>query len=95
MKDSPQLPGVVGAFRFQHHIGAMEGNNARLGPAADEGQQMHAGVAKINVHEIGPAAFEQIGQELVFAPVNDRRLPLDKLEPAVPKWIWSPFSVML
>ncbi len=61
----------------------MKGNNAGLAPALDEGEQMNAGMTEINVHQIRPATFKQVRQQLVLTAINDRRCPNDKLQPAM------------
>ena len=87
MENLPQLRRVVRHLRFQHHVGAMKGDDARFIPALDKGKQVHPGVPKINVHQVGPATLEQVGEQLVLSPIDDRRLALDKFEPAVAKRI--------
>ena len=47
-----QLFRILGNIFLQRDIGAVERNDARFIPALDEGQQMHTGVAKINMHQI-------------------------------------------
>src|SRR5688500_12761997 len=61
----------------------MKGNDTRLLPPFDERQQMHAGVAEINVHQVSAPPLKQPGEHLVFTAVKDRRLLLHKLEPAM------------
>src|SRR4029079_15515602 len=51
------------------------------------GQQVDASVSKINVHDIRTTAFQQVGQELIFPAINDRRPTLHKLQPSVPNRI--------
>ena len=65
----------------------MEGHDAGLVPALDERQQMHPGMTKVNVHQISTAPLEQVGEQLIFAPIDDRRLALDKFQPAMSKRI--------
>jgi len=48
---------------------------------------MHPGVAKINVHQIGAAAFQQAGEKLVLAAIDNRGAPFHEFQPAMPKGI--------
>lgn len=42
---------------------------------------MHAGVAEVDVQQIGLASGQQPGQHAVFAPIDDRRLFADIFQP--------------
>ena len=48
---------------------------------------MHAGVTKVNMHEIAPAALQHRRKYLIFAAINDRWLAFNELEPAVPQQV--------
>ncbi len=82
-----QLRAVIADVLLLRDIGAMKRNHARLIPALDERQQVHAGVAEINVHQIGAAPLQQRGQHLVFASIHDGRAALHEFQPAVPQRI--------
>jgi hypothetical protein len=87
MKDFSQLRCVIWVFYLQHHIRTVERNDARFIPALNEGEQVNPSVAEINMHQIGTAPSEQIGEQLVFTAINDRWLALHEFQPAMAEQI--------
>src|ERR1051325_7430091 len=86
-EQAAQLSAIVRDLFLDRDIRAMKRNNARLVPLLDERQEVHSGVSKINVHDIGPAPVQKRGEHLVFAAINNRRLAFDEFEIAVPQQV--------
>ena len=71
-------------------VSAVKRDDAGLVPLLDKGEQVHAGVTKVNVHKIGAVTLQQRIECLVLAPVNDGRPSLHEFEPAVHQQICAP-----
>ena len=61
----------------------MERDHARFIPFFDERKQVHASVAKINMHQISAAPRQERSQHPVFSSIDHRRTPFNELEPSV------------
>ena len=68
-----QFRTVIADVFFLRDIGAVKRNDTRLVPALDEGQEMHAGMPEIDMHQVRAAPLQQIRKHLVFAAINNRR----------------------
>jgi hypothetical protein len=53
----------------------------------DEWEQVHASVAKIDVHEVGTVPRQQRIERLILTPINDRRAPFHEFQPTVDEQI--------
>src|SRR5205814_10065869 len=75
----------------------MERDHARFIPFFDERKQVHASVAKINMHQISAAPRQERSQHPVFSSIDLRRTPFNELEPSVAQKIhpllWNNFDI--
>src|SRR5919198_496370 len=68
----------------------MKRHHAWLVPLLDKGQQVHASMAKINMHQVGAMPLQQRIKRLILAPIDNRRASLDEFQPAVHEQICAP-----
>src|SRR5689334_9934453 len=59
----------------------MKRDHAWLVPLLDKRKQVHTGMAKINMHEIGAMPFQQRVKRLIFPPVNNWRSTCHEFQP--------------
>jgi len=81
--ENAQFPGIILHVLLIGDVSAMKRDQARLVPCADEWQQMHTGMSKIDVHHIGTTPAENGNEHLIFAAINERRAAFDELHPPV------------
>ncbi len=72
------------------HVSPVERNYAWFIPFLNEREQVHAGMAKIDMHEIGAMPLQQRIQRLILAPINNGRTPLHEFQPAVHQKVRAP-----
>src|ERR1043166_3635071 len=96
-KQAAQFSAIIRDLFLDRDVRTVKRDHARLVPLLDERKQVHTRVAKINVHDIGPAPFQKRGEHLVFAAINNRRLAFDEFEVAVPQQVhprlWDDFDL--
>ena len=91
-KEFAQMAVILGLMIARHDIGAMEGDDARFAPALDKREQMDAGMAEINVHEVRATTAEDLHQALHLAAVVERREMADVLEPETANEVFARFA---
>src|SRR5204863_133740 len=78
-------------------ISAVKRDDARLMPALDEGQKMHASVPEIDVHQVRAAPRQEVRKHLVLAAINNRGALFHPFQPAMPqriaRWFGNYFDV--
>lgn len=67
-----ELAIVAGLVGTRHDVHAVERHDGRVRPVSDEWQQVHAGVAEVDVQEIRLPSAENAGELIIFAAVKDR-----------------------
>ena len=68
----------------------MKRYHARLVPLLDEREQVHAGMSKIDMHQIGAMPLQQRIKRLILASIDNGRAPLHEFQPAVYQQICAP-----
>ena len=91
VEQAAQFRAVIANVFFLRDIRAVKRNDTRLIPAFDEGQEMHAGVPEIDMHQVRAAPFQEVREHLVFAAIDDRGPLSHPLQPAVSERIAGRF----
>lgn len=68
----------------------MKRYNARFVPLLDEWEQVDAGMAKINVHQVGAMPLQQRIKGLILASIDDGWPSLHEFQPAVHEQVCAP-----
>ncbi len=76
MEQGAEAAGVAGLVGAGHDVSAMEGHErGQAAVVLEKGEQVHAGVTKVDVEKVGFAALEDFQEGAVFATLDICRAP--------------------